>query len=370
MRELVLIVAVSLGLTTMVARAAAAEPQPPFKLVTASEDVAWLEKIAGSLDAAAELGPKGGLAANAKDLRTTAYARLGALGTPEALAAIRRIEAQAKNLIPAPERVPVGIWPGPGWLGGDQEVKPIGPVVAKDGTTYAFVQGSILGSVNDLFLISTKTPNDPASWARPKLILVLGLSSLEDPQTKLTESEAQQYVELRYRQETTVWIQGVQRDSDGDGWTDFEEERLGLNPKNPDSDGDGLKDGDDACPDYAPTAKDAADEEVQIFQKAIFATFGLSGSRHLVIVGPGSKKVQLWGHAGPVLYRPEQADWRARHGYGAVFVNWKIEKKTNTEAVVGIDDWEGELAAGDQNVILKKIGGEWFVVERKTGGVS
>jgi hypothetical protein len=48
-----------------------------FQRVAASNNVAWLEQIAGSLETALLLAPRAGrLAGHAKDLRTAAYARL------------------------------------------------------------------------------------------------------------------------------------------------------------------------------------------------------------------------------------------------------------------------------------------------------
>jgi len=80
--------------------------------------------------------------------------------------------------------------------------------------------------------------------------------------------------------------------------------------------------------------------------------------------------VQLWGYAGPVLYKPDHGTWRKEHQYGAVFVGWSISKKTATEAAVSIHDWEGPLAAGSQEVHLRKINGKWVVVRRELGPVS
>jgi hypothetical protein len=55
---------------------------------------------------------------------------------------------------------------------------------------------------------------------------------------------------------------------------------------------------------------------------------------------------------------------------GGVYVDWKIAKMTETEAEVALSDYEGLLAAGGQQVLLRKIGSEWFVVTRRTTWVS
>ena len=108
---------------------------------------------------------------------------------------------------------------------------------------------------------------------------------------------------------------------------------------------------------------------MQILQKAIFATFGLTDSRHLLIVGPKSRKVHVFGYQGPILYLDDTDAWREEHQYGAVFVNWDL-KRNGDEAKVFIHDWEGMLAAGSQYVFLKRIGGKWIVVRRELGPVS
>src|SRR6185436_1854566 len=59
-----------------------------------------------------------------------------------------------------------------------------------------------------------------------------------------------------------IVLSEVMKDSDGDGWTDLEEQRLRTNDHLADTDGDGVPDGRDVCPNYAPAANDD-DEEAQ-----------------------------------------------------------------------------------------------------------
>jgi len=380
------------GLLVAWAAPAAAQSRKDLNArIAASQDVAWLEKIAGSLSAAAELKPPGGLAGHAKDLRTAAYARLGELATKESLAAVQRIEKQARTVSLTPERVPLTVWTHPCWHFSDDEVKPIVQARSDDGVTYALVSGWLLGDL-DVFLVSSKTPEDLASWSRPKMLPYRVYRSILKPALKskggdrLVLSFVQQKPGPRSIMDGTFdpgprapalgkqrWefsAADVAKDSDRDGWTDVEEKRLGLDPAKQDTDGDGLADGDDPCPDYAPDKKDAGDEDVEILRKAVFATFGLSGSRGLLLVGAKSRKVQLWGYAGPVLYKPDHITWRKEHQFGAVFVDWSIARKTAAEAVVFIRDWEGPLAASSQEVHLRKTGGKWIVVRRELGPVS
>jgi hypothetical protein len=170
-----------------------------------------------------------------------------------------------------------------------------------------------------------------------------------------------------------TWIlslQALKQDSDGDGWTDIEEERLGLNPQDRDTDGDGIPDGQDICPNYAPKADEENDEEVQILQKAVLAEYGLSRSRALLLVGPGSKRFQVWGYRGPILYLNDTKEWTTNHPEGGIFVSWKITSKTNSEATVSLSDYEGPLAASSLELRLNKFGKEWFVTGRTAGWIS
>jgi len=180
------------------------------------------------------------------------------------------------------------------------------------------------------------------------------------------------------KQKLEIHLADVLRDTDQDGWTDLEEQRLGLDPNKPDTDGDGLADGMDPCPNFAPPKGVETNENARILQKAIFATFGLSGSRYLLIAGPGaeripdptSEKIQVWGYLGPIIYREDTGgSWRNDHGYGGIFVCWRVTR-TGDEAKVTLLDYEGPLAGSSQDVLLKKIGDKWYVVGRQFGGVS
>jgi WG containing repeat len=368
------------------------DPNNPFVRINASNDIAWLEKIAVSPLAATELRPGGGLANHPKDLSTAAYVRLGVIGTPESLAAIKRIEEQARKIVPVPPRSPPGDFIHPGWHFSDSALRPIAQVRSANGITYALIVSSLMGDL-DLFLMSTKTPEDPLSWSRPLLVpkkLYRGIKEAKlaiNGTDELVFSFIQEAPPARALMEGTFdpgpkspatgpvqWslsINGIEKDSDNDGWTDVEETRLGLDPKRKDTDGDGIPDGQDVCPNFSLRDEDGNDEEIKIFQKAIFVTWGLSGSRHLLLVGPEVKRVHIWGYAGPVIYGPDVNTWSKNHQYGAVYASWRIRKRISpTEVVVEIVDYEGPLAAGGQDVRLRKVGNEWVVIKRQATWVS
>jgi len=360
------------------------------KGISEAVDIAWLERIAGSLAEAQKLKPRGGLARNAKDLRTAAYARLGALGTKESLAAVRRVETKAKGGTLTPDTVSIDRWTHPSWHFGDMRVRPLAQTQAPNGKTYAVIRSALLGGL-DLFLISSETPEDKRSWSRPRLIPGKRYRSIRKPSLRVRDKDVLVFSFVQEKpaprrimegtpqpgkqasslgpQELEIAISAVDRDQDGDGWTDVEEQRLGLNPGREDTDGDGISDGMDPCPNFAPPAAHETSEEIQILQKALFATFGLSDSRYVLIVGPKSVKAQVWGYPGPIIYLDNPDNWRKEHGYGAVFVDWKVSLEGD-EARVSIGDYEGPEAAGSQLVRLKKIGGTWVVTKRELGPVS
>jgi len=365
-------------------------PRGPFKKVAESTDVAWLEEIANSLEKAQALGPRGGLAKHAKDLRTAAYARLGALGTRASLAACDRIEKKAKDCSLTPSTVSTRLWTHPCWHFGDWEVTPLAHAKGSDGTRYAVVRSGLLGG-SDLFLISSKTPDNEASWTRPKLVPGVTCRRIREPSLSLREEQTLEFSYSQVALEPTDTVSGtpdrrkqapplepqkceidigqVLHDQDGDGWTDAEETRLGLDPENGDTDGDGVLDGMDCCPNFAPARDDRTTEEARIVQRAVFATFGLSGSRYLLIVGPKSPKVQVWGYQGPIIYVDNPDERREMLGHGAISVSWSVTRKRD-KAEVEVGDYEGPLAAGSQTVYLKKIKGRWTVTRREVGWVS
>ena len=335
----------------------------PIDDVQRSTDIAWLERIASSAAFAHEV-QRGSPLGMAKLLRGGAYARLGAIGTAESLAAVGRIE-RSMDVTLTPATVPLGVWPSVSWHMRDVDQVPIATAVAPDGTTYAVVAASLLGGF-DLFLISTRTPDDPQSWSRPKL-----LGPPSRPEGDRTASLAFRgpatLVLATSGTEMQFALDAIERDSDGDGWTDVEEGRIGTNPHAPDSDDDGVPDGRDVCPLWPLPAAMALDDNEAILQRAVFAAFALTGSRQMLYVTPATPRVHVRGYGGPIIFdRPLPSGGSS----GGVYVSWRIRDRTATDAVVEISDWEGLLAAGGQDVFLKKVLGQWTVVAVKATWVS
>jgi hypothetical protein len=337
-------------------------PQLGFPALETSEDVAYLERVASSMQEAEAVpgGRRGIIRSAPKDARLTAYARLGELATPESLAAVARIESAARKTPLLPATVRLGLWSNASFHSADTDVKPLAQAKAEDGTTYALLSGNLLGPTRT-FLTWTKTPDDPSSWSRPI-------------PTALGRPTAQSTLAFRDKQtlvvggvegapgETVLLLPQTRKDSDSDGWTDLEEELLGLDPMKRDTDGDGVADGEDQSPDQ-PFASDAArSEQEQMIQAAVFASFGLSGSRMVIRVDPRMEKLPFWGYPGPILYKSPQQP--AGPGNPLMSFSWMVRQVTDTEAVVTVYDSFGAGMLGSQQLNLRKTGERWYVVGR------
>jgi hypothetical protein len=370
--------------------------------IKSSMDAVWLEKIASSWEEIEKLKPViDRLNCDAKGMRSAAFLRLGALGTPESLAAIDRIEAKAKSSLisTCPPIIQTGkSWPHPCWHYGASELAPLVQLKGKKGKTYGIFLSPHLGNARQNLFLSSCSKSDKKIWTRLLLIPVsnpaLNKKALpsesdseefEDPalamvgKDQLTFSFTRQTRVYKPRPihspDESAWefdhcrsekieigipITEISKDSDGDGWTDVEEESLGLNPNQADSDGDGIKDGTDITPNYAAQPGDEQSDEVAVIQQAVFYCFGLSESHYLLLVGPTSRKVQLWGYSGPVLYVQDSKEWKKKHEHGGtIFVDWEV-KIDGDSATVMIKDWEGDMSASWTEVILKKKNGKWI----------
>jgi len=358
--------------------------------ISESRDVRALEKIAES-DPEQNPG-ESLLGRSAKEMRSKAYARLGELGTSESLAAARRVEQLAKNNMPARKSLKLGTFTHPMWHFSDGDItKPLASVRAKDGVTYALIAKNFLGDVNDIFLITSKDQQND-QWNGPYLLPNQIYRGISEPRL---EEQSPGHLIFHFKQHRPgprnlmegqltspksapplgpqTWhisVEEVERDSDGDGLTDVEEHRLGTDPMKADSDGDGIPDGEDPCPLYS--AKNSETEESKILQKVFFAQFALTNSRYLILVGPSSKPIQVYGYRGTVLFlsKEQEDNWKKNHPKGGIYLDWKITEKTADEATVDLNDWEGLLAGSGVTLRLKRYGEEWFVVKIEPQWIS
>jgi hypothetical protein len=383
MTRLTLIAAVLVGVADATSTAARHQGEPFFERLKSTTDIAWLEAIAGDESTAEAVTPPNYLVG---PVRSMSYVRLGVLGTPEAIAALRRIEAASAraSLVPPTVSLERDPHPAPHVSAGYYEpfVRTEGP----SGRVFGLIQGVWLGTT-DIFVVEQ---TGDQKWTRPLKIERRFYRGIESP--TLTWRDPDQLV-LRFiqqprepsppgpfftpplpgppgPQEWVIDLAAVRKDSDGDGFTDIEEKRLGLDPNKTDTDGDGLPDGADSAPAYAPPAAESADAEAVILKKAAFVVYGINRSRSLIFVDQNSRPLQLWGFRGPVLFGVNQQQWMREYDHGYMFVTWTLGDRTADSAVVAIRDYEASLSAASFLVTLKKIGGDWVVVALRMTGIS
>ncbi|HET7619894.1 MAG TPA: hypothetical protein VFK20_15410 [Vicinamibacterales bacterium] len=355
-----------------------------------SEDVTSLERIAGSAEAARNLWQsQRRRPGQPKDLRVVAYARLGELATDESLAAQKRVEmaARGRSLVPASVTLDEP-WPHPGWHMTDCIPTPVASINA-DGSRLVLLVSDLYGAWQ-LFLFRCNVgsrrcdrPKPVGPWnlryvgfeasldaiAPGRLRLSVVPRALTEP--AIMDGTApppdQRRTSLPSTETREIVIAEVDRDTDGDGWTDLEERMLGLDPARADTDGDGADDAHDGAPDYAPRASNA--EHQEILGAALFAIFGITESAWPLFARDRKvPQLQPWGLSAPVIFNRPLKDPRTQRG--GVFVTWQILRTNDEQAIVEMTDWEGMLAAGGQEVYLRRIAGSWVVIGRQTTWIS
>jgi hypothetical protein len=301
-----------------------------------------------------------------------AYVRLGQLGTPAALQALARVEeASARETGDLPTALlsasPVDEW------------RPLARTSDETGAEYLAVRHPLFTS-NGVAL--TWRANTSGSWTRPVLVPLVAVAGFHVQETLKLRALERQVLLLSFEdfdcapdsatcstpkhvpRTLRVRLGDLERDTDGDGWTDIEEERMGLDPRNADTDGDGIPDGRDRCPNLARSAPDVDDETAVMIRKAALALFGLPGSPRygFQLAGPAAKRVSLIGSVGPILYdRVGENPWEAYRA-GAHWVIWRVASRTGNSASVVFDDWWSGRGGMGHEVFLQKIRGVWVVV--------
>jgi hypothetical protein len=346
------------------------KPLPERQGVLESTDVPALERAATA--------PLDG---SMVDVRMDAYARLGELGTPEALDAVERIE-----------RVFAGATIATGGTGAIRHRSVSGSL----GVRWAVWADRRYGAHDVVLSWSVGSGN----WARPRLVpLSPGLdpsgdvTAIWDGETVVVrqmEREVQQRNprpcplpgtcgpdapgSTRPRRPARSWrldITGILRDSDRDGWTDLEEQRFGIDPHSPDTDRDGLPDGSDACPALAAPAAWAGSEDHAILSTAAFAILGLTRLPGLMLPVPDTPEVHLWGLAGPIIYgRPRFRFTDPGWSGGGRYVFWEIAERSADTATVRVDHATGGAAGEGHFVYLSRMRGRWYVVATALDWIS
>ncbi len=248
--------------------------------VRTGNDVTWLEQMAASEEfLRREWMNAVGTDQVSANLRMDAYVRLGAIGTPDSLAAVRRIDAELRRQSILAEPSLTGwVWPMPGPGSGGGRMVALNAVKAGD-REYAVVVSEIDGPFAPFVL--TRTRSD-ARWQRPRLVgAPIPNASSFDPVVTIDGDALAIGFQRRPAASDMVPVPpplrvplaAIEQDTDGDGWTDIEERALGLRPDLEDTDGDGISDRLDATPLHKPAPGEERDEDAQIIRRAWFAAY-------------------------------------------------------------------------------------------------
>lgn len=175
----------------------------------------------------------------------------------------------------------------------------------------------------------------------------------------------------------------IRLDSDGDGWTDVAEARLGTDAASRDSDGDGLPDGQDRNPLAAPRS---LTEDEQVLEAAFHARFRFAAEPPvpcLLRLPTGVQPFEVSGWGWFVVAVSEGAEtppfadrgWSGTGfaGFGnrrradAPLIEWSADR---TEAKVEVEIAYGGLHASGYLVHLRRVGGAWVPIAVENVWVS
>ncbi|MDQ7823850.1 MAG: PQQ-binding-like beta-propeller repeat protein [Candidatus Eremiobacteraeota bacterium] len=249
----------------------------------------------------------------------------------------------------------------------------------RNGTKWGLAQSYVLGSLQDAWILKF----DGKEWKEP---LFTGKTIRE------LDMEKSDWI-------STLALNGdMRKDSDGDGWTDEVEKRLGTDPLNKDTDGDGLMDSIDKNPLAAPRALSETEKVLRAAFEGRFCFSSGDGFRVpcLVKLPEGIEPLELIGYDWLII--PEKKGEKSplekamavvdRLGVAVVsfamppsdfdgnilrenkegrFILWN---KDNTEAKLLISTNYGNLNASDTEIHLKKFGDDWIVVKMRVISVS
>lgn len=237
--------------------------------------------------------------------------------------------------------------------------------VAKDarGHIWGLFRTHILGNYDDLWVVH----QEAGHWVEP-VFTGKQLKNEKTPKDWL----------VRFAENPALRV-----DTDGDGWTDLVEKRLGTNPKRADTDNDGLKDSEDANP---LAASPSLSDTEKVLQAAFEARYHFDSGASLVCLvelpeGATPLEFSSWGWI--IIPKKENQKvplqdsigkgvgsvsfWLPRYDLnGAAALPRKKEvilwNADRTRAKLGISTHFGPIHGDSYDIELQKFGSDWVVV--------
>lgn len=296
-----------------------------------------------------------------RKLKQHTLVALGRIGTEAAMEAIRKFEKWTEKMWLDPPDFRFGLKDHAIDHFRPHELKPLATCQDENRAEWAIFRWHRLGR-EDYWITKAK---GESTWSDP--ILLGNLSS------RFTTSRDAKF-DLRIEEQTfVVRVAGKSvrfnsedytLDSDGDGLPDSVERCLTTSAQNPDTDGDGVLDGEDGNP---LTPKHKLTNDIAEIRQAVFAIlFATCNSQDIVCVVEKGEfaNQEYYGYGGFVLKSAEVTP-------GAVNITeLTVQIDSPTAATATITDWEGNLAASERKIQLKKIHGKWVVVDFRMMGIA
>lgn len=258
-----------------------------------------------------------------------------------------------------------------------------------NGTEWGLMSSSILGNYSDLFIAR----KNGGKWQRP---VFLGVSG--EPVSRWVKPTPPEPTVLGLTGKSLLtgkWIELIPSaekfatDSDGDGYRDLEEARLGTDPKSADMDGDGDRDELDPFPNVARRPKTEDELALAAAYEARYHFFENSGPA-LLSVPSTQDAFEMTGWGGPVIVRAvkQERDWSHpldrcyEYGVGMIGLSSSDNKTgswiSNTlvwdakheVATVNISTYYGGLNGTGYVVQVRKFGSDWLVISSRMAYVS
>ncbi|MEI7576209.1 MAG: PQQ-binding-like beta-propeller repeat protein [Armatimonadota bacterium] len=257
------------------------------------------------------------------------------------------------------------------------------------GTEWGLMSSSILGNYSDLF-IARKVGG---KWQRP---VFLGVSG--EPISRWVKPAPPEPTVLGHTGKSLIagkWvtlissIEKLATDTDGDGYRDLEEARLGTDPKSADMDGDGDRDELDPFPNVAKRPHSEDELALAAAYEGRYHFFDNEGPA-LLTVPSLEDAFEMTGWGGPVIVRVAKGDRDWSHpldrcyeyGVGMIglggsgkdkrtFIEQAVDWDAKHEvATVNISTYYGGLNGTGYVVQVKKFGSDWLVISSRMAYIS